>query len=94
MSRSISESLNILNTIYIQCQYVTASKLKLSVFRTLVLDEADKLVDESFYTQVKCLASQLPTSKQVLAMSATYHKVSYFRNDRFLREGSGQGARF
>ena len=55
-----------------------------------MLDEADKLVDESFYTQVKCLASQLPTSKQVLAMSATYHKVSCFKEERSLREGSGR----
>ena len=40
-----------------------------------MLDEADKLVDESFYGQIRTLAAQLPKSKQVLAMSATYHEV-------------------
>ena len=39
------------------------------------MDEADKLVESTFYTPVKSIADMLPQSKQVLAMSATYDQV-------------------
>ena len=79
---SISPSLSLPRCFYSALSFLllflsVSCPVSLKFLRTLVLDEADKLVDESFYPQVKSLASQLPKSKQILAMSATYHKVRF-----------------
>lgn len=45
----------------------------------LVLDEADRLLDEDFYDDVNRIISTLPKSRQVLALSATYTKPALDR---------------
>lgn len=40
--------------------------------QTLVLDEADKLVTDDFYTDINILLDALNTNRQIIATSATY----------------------
>ena len=49
------------------CEALVASRVRL-----LVLDEADKLCDEGFESQLRYLLTALPQRKQSLAFSATY----------------------
>ncbi|GBB97047.1 hypothetical protein RclHR1_02900010 [Rhizophagus clarus] len=42
--------------------------------KLLVLDEADKLMENNFFSQIKKINDKLPVNKQVLAFSATYDK--------------------
>lgn len=49
------------------CEALVASHVRL-----LVLDEADKLCDEGFESQLRYLLTALPERKQTLAFSATY----------------------
>ncbi|MFT0533691.1 ATP-dependent RNA helicase DbpA [Castellaniella hirudinis] len=46
--------------------------LDLSAVRTLVLDEADRMVDMGFFAEVLDLASTCPASRQTMLFSATY----------------------
>lgn len=46
--------------------------LKTNNIRLFVLDEADKLMDKSFQTDINYIFSKLPSNKQVIASSATY----------------------
>jgi len=48
------------------------SALKARTLRALVLDEADQLMSDGFYTDIAWVHEQLPSKKQVLAFSATY----------------------
>ncbi|XP_072743488.1 uncharacterized protein [Anoplolepis gracilipes] len=47
--------------------------LTVSKVRLFVLDEADKLMEISYQTDINYIFSKLPSSKQVIASSATYH---------------------
>ena len=42
--------------------------------RLFVLDEADKLMESAFKSDLTWIFNQLPTHKQVIALSATYPK--------------------
>ncbi|CAG2201465.1 DDX20 [Mytilus edulis] len=59
--------------------------------RMFILDEADKLLEDSFQEQINWIYSTLPDNKQMLALSATYpeylaeHLTAYMRNPTFLR---------
>ncbi|XP_014600239.1 PREDICTED: uncharacterized protein LOC106784820 isoform X1 [Polistes canadensis] len=46
--------------------------LKTDYIRLFVLDEADKLMENSFQKDINYIFSKLPSSKQVIASSATY----------------------
>ncbi|KAL5013158.1 hypothetical protein ScPMuIL_007428 [Solemya velum] len=65
--------------------------MKIDSIRLFVLDEADKLLEESFQDQINWIYSSLPDNKQMLALSATYpeylarHLTMYMRNPTFLR---------
>ncbi|ESO82336.1 hypothetical protein LOTGIDRAFT_223393 [Lottia gigantea] len=59
--------------------------------RIFILDEADKLLEDSFQEQINWIYSSLPDNKQILALSATYpeylaqHLTAYMRNPTFIR---------
>jgi len=47
-------------------------EMDLSCVRVFVLDEADKLLDDSFFNDLKYIYDAMPASRQVIAVSATY----------------------
>lgn len=51
---------------------IESQHLKVSDIKLLVLDEADKLMDQSFQTDINQIFHKLPIRKQVIATSATY----------------------
>ncbi len=51
--------------------FVQAGYLSLSTFHTVVLDEADRMVDIGFIADIKYFISQLPNERQSLFFSAT-----------------------
>ncbi|CAB5202935.1 DEAD-domain-containing protein [Rhizophagus irregularis] len=53
--------------------------------KLLVLDEADKLMENNFFSQIKKINDKLPVNKQVLAFSATYDKPLLKVLDHFVR---------
>lgn len=54
------------------CQLVRGGQLRLSNVRLLVLDEADQMLGEAFLEDLSDMWGRLPSSKQVVATSATY----------------------
>jgi superfamily II DNA/RNA helicase len=54
------------------CALVAEGSLAVATVRTLVLDEADKLLEETFMGDLEYIVQALPARKQVLAFSATY----------------------
>ncbi|XP_062604795.1 probable ATP-dependent RNA helicase DDX20 [Saccostrea cucullata] len=72
-------------------QLIETGIMNTDSIRMFVLDEADKLLEESFQEQINWIYSALPENKQMLALSATYpeylaqHLTSYMRNPTFLR---------
>ncbi|MFT7879908.1 MAG: ATP-dependent RNA helicase DbpA [Sulfurimonas sp.] len=46
--------------------------LKLDTVKTLILDEADKMLDMGFYDEIVSIASKIPASRQTLLFSATF----------------------
>ncbi|CAI2172473.1 1058_t:CDS:10 [Funneliformis geosporum] len=53
--------------------------------KLLVLDEADKLMESNFFSQIKKINVKLPVNKQVLAFSATYDKPLLKALSHFVR---------
>ncbi|XP_022236392.1 uncharacterized protein LOC106475444 isoform X2 [Limulus polyphemus] len=72
-------------------QLINEGLLKTDSVRLFVLDEADKLLEESFQTSINWIYSCLPSNKQILALSATYPEklaqllTLYMRNPMFCR---------
>ncbi|XP_052214029.1 uncharacterized protein LOC127832554 isoform X1 [Dreissena polymorpha] len=72
-------------------QLIEGGVLLTDSIRLFILDEADKLLEESFQEQINWIYSMLPDNKQMLALSATYpeyladHLTAYMRNPTFLR---------
>ncbi|XP_067684072.1 uncharacterized protein [Haliotis asinina] len=72
-------------------QLIETNLMKTESVRLFVLDEADKLLEESFQEQINWIYSALPDNKQMLALSATYpeslaqHLTRYMRNPTFMR---------
>jgi len=50
---------------------IQRKSLNLSFFKTVVLDEADRMLDMGFIDDIKFLMSKMPENKQVLCFSAT-----------------------
>ncbi|XP_014665154.1 PREDICTED: uncharacterized protein LOC106807357 [Priapulus caudatus] len=79
-------------------QLIEQQILKTDSIRMFVLDEADKLLEESFQEQINWIYSTLPENKQILALSATYpeylaeHLTHYMRNPMFVRLDSSNPA--
>ena len=53
-------------------QLLSEGILSADTVRLVVLDEADKLLEDSFLADVTAIFQLLPTNKQVVALSATY----------------------
>ena len=53
-------------------QLITEGLLNVENVRLAVLDEADKMLEASFINDTTWILNMLPTSKQVMALSATY----------------------
>lgn len=60
-------------------------RLDLSGLNTLVLDEADRMVDMGFYDDIVAIASHCPNKRQTLLFSATYPNNIRKLSARFLR---------
>ncbi|XP_064605221.1 uncharacterized protein LOC135470297 [Liolophura sinensis] len=75
-------------------QLIENDMLKTESIRLFILDEADKLLEESFQEQINWIYSMLPDNKQMLALSATYPEYMaqqltvYMRNPTFVRLNS------
>ncbi|MDP2827670.1 MAG: ATP-dependent RNA helicase DbpA [Sulfuricellaceae bacterium] len=52
--------------------HLTRGSLNLDALNTLVLDEADRMLDMGFYDDIAYVASQCPSGRQTLLFSATY----------------------
>mgnify|MGYP002620959952 CR=1 FL=1 len=59
--------------------------LKLDALNTLVLDEADRMLDMGFHDDIVFVASRCPSERQTLMFSATYPKGITGLARRFLR---------
>jgi len=65
--------------------HLERGSLDLSALNTLVLDEADRMVDMGFYDDIVTIASHCPTKRQTLLFSATYPDNIRKLSARFLR---------
>lgn len=65
--------------------HLTRGNLKLSGLNTLVLDEADRMVDMGFHDDIVAIASHCPAKRQTLLFSATYPDNIRKLSARFLR---------
>lgn len=62
--------------------------INLSRLQTLVLDEADRMVDMGFYEEISGIVSACPARRQTLLFSATYPDDIHKASASFLREPS------
>lgn len=53
-------------------KHLQKETLKLDSLKTLVLDEADRMLDMGFLDDIKLIISMMPTQRQTLLFSATY----------------------
>lgn len=65
--------------------HLERGSLDLNGLTTLVLDEADRMVDMGFYDDIVAIASHCPTKRQTLLFSATYPDNIRKLSARFLR---------
>lgn len=65
--------------------HLARGNLDLSRLKTLVLDEADRMVDMGFYEEIVAIVSHCPARRQSLLFSATYPENIRKLSARFLR---------
>ncbi|XP_059053820.1 probable ATP-dependent RNA helicase DDX20 [Achroia grisella] len=58
------------------CHLIQDKHIDVSTVRLLILDEADKLMEKSFQTDINFIFSILPKDKQVITSSATYNEYA------------------
>jgi ATP-independent RNA helicase DbpA len=66
--------------------HLTRSNLRLDSVKTLVLDEADRMLDMGFFDDMKQLIQQCPPKRQTLLFSATYPEGIAKIASQFMRE--------
>jgi ATP-independent RNA helicase DbpA len=65
--------------------HLTRGTLQLAALKTLVLDEADRMLDMGFHDDIATIARQCPTQRQTLLFSATYPDAIAQLSQRFMR---------
>lgn len=65
---------------------VQRKSLNMSIFQTIVLDEADRMLDMGFVDDMKFLMEQMPEQKQALLFSATIPEEIERLARKFLKE--------
>jgi ATP-independent RNA helicase DbpA len=65
--------------------HLERGSLKLDALNTLVLDEADRMLDMGFYDDIAFVANQCPAGRQTLLFSATYPEGIERLASQFLR---------
>ena len=66
--------------------HLERGSLKLDALNTLVLDEADRMLDMGFYNDIHSVAKQCPAKRQTLLFSATYPEGIARLASQFLRK--------
>src|SRR5450830_415245 len=66
--------------------HIGRDTINLKAVQTLVLDEADRMVDMGFYEDIEGIVSACPSRRQTLLFSATYPDDIRKASARFLRE--------
>jgi ATP-independent RNA helicase DbpA len=66
--------------------HLTRGNLRLDSVKTLVLDEADRMLDMGFYDDMKQLIAQCPAQRQTLLFSATYPEGIAKLSAQFMRD--------
>jgi len=66
--------------------HIDRGSLELSAINTLVLDEADRMLDMGFYDDIAYVASRCPRDRQTLLFSATYPPGIDKLSQKFLRK--------
>jgi len=66
--------------------HLERASLRLDTLNTLVLDEADRMLDMGFFEDIATVARQCPPTRQTLLFSATYPEGIAQLSARFMRE--------
>ncbi len=66
--------------------HLARESLKLDALNTLVLDEADRMLDMGFFEDIVTVARQCPKTRQTLLFSATYPEGIAKLSAQFMRE--------
>lgn len=66
-------------------KHITKETLKLNRLRTLVLDEADRMLDMGFFDDIKDVIASCPKQRQTLLFSATYPEEIKKLGKQFMR---------
>jgi ATP-dependent RNA helicase DbpA len=66
--------------------HLERGSLKLDALSTLVLDEADRMLDMGFFDDIAVVARQCPAQRQTLLFSATYPPGILKLSQQFMRE--------
>ncbi|NOT28981.1 MAG: ATP-dependent RNA helicase DbpA [Planctomycetes bacterium] len=66
--------------------HLARGNLELDALNTLVLDEADRMLDMGFFGDIESVARACPTTRQTLLFSATYPEGIAKLSRQFLRE--------
>jgi len=65
--------------------HLTRGTLQLAALKTLVLDEADRMLDMGFFDDIATIAKQCPKQRQTLLFSATYPEGIAQLSQQFMR---------